>query len=54
VPNIGAVGQVEKVPEMKVEMICVGREVMERSVTALKEAHPYEEVAYYVVKMEDV
>ena len=54
VPNIGAVGQVEKVAETKVEMICVGREVMERSVTALKEAHPYEEVAYYVVKMEDI
>jgi hypothetical protein len=47
VPNIGAVGQVEKVPETKV------KEVMERSVTALKEVHPYE-VAYYVVKMEDV
>jgi len=31
-----------------------GREVMERSVTALKEAHPDEEVAYYVGKMEDV
>jgi hypothetical protein len=44
VPNIGTVGQVEKVPETKVEMICVGWEVMERSVTALKEAHPYEEV----------
>jgi hypothetical protein len=43
-PNIGAVAQVEKVPETKVEMICVGWEVMERSVTALKEAHPYEEV----------
>jgi hypothetical protein len=42
------------VAETVVEMICVGREVMERSVAALKEAHPYEEVAYYVVKMEDV
>ena len=53
-PNIGAVGQVEKVVETKVEMICVDREVMERSVAALKEAHPYEKVAYYVVKMADV
>jgi hypothetical protein len=45
---------VEKVAGTKVEMICVGRGVMERSVMVLKEAHPYEEVPYYVVKMEDV
>jgi hypothetical protein len=54
VPNVGVVGQVERVAETKVEMICVGRGVMERSATVLKEAHPYEEVPYYVVKMEDV
>jgi len=54
VPNIGAVGRLEKGEEMKVDMICVGREVMEKSVAALKEAHPYEEVAYHVVKMEDI
>jgi hypothetical protein len=40
VPNIGIVAQVEKVAETKVEMICVGRGVMERSVAVLKEAHP--------------
>jgi hypothetical protein len=54
VPNLGAVGQLEKVQETKVEVLCVGRETMERSVNALKEAHPDEEVPYYVVKMEDV
>jgi hypothetical protein len=53
-PNIGAVGQLEKVQETKVEVLCVGHETMERSVNALKEAHPYEEVPYYVVRMEDV
>jgi hypothetical protein len=44
----------EKVQETKIEMLYVGRETMERSVKALKEAHPYEVVAYYVVKVEDV
>ena len=54
VPNVGTVGLIEKVPETKVEMLCVGRETVEKSVEALKEAHPYEVVAYYVVKIEDV
>jgi hypothetical protein len=44
----------EKVVETKVEMLCVGREAMERSVKAVKEAHPYEVVAYCVVKVEDI
>lgn len=53
-PNIGHVGGLEKVDENKVDVICVGRECMRNAVSALKEAHPYEVVAYYVVKMEDV
>ncbi|MCJ1223988.1 adenine deaminase [Toensbergia leucococca] len=54
VPNIGTVGKAERVEEMKVEILCVGREIMLGAVAALKSAHPYEEVAYEVYKMEDV
>ncbi|OJJ50578.1 hypothetical protein ASPZODRAFT_148069 [Penicilliopsis zonata CBS 506.65] len=53
-PAIGAVGVLEHVEEMKVEVLCVGRGVMLAAVEALKEAHPYEEVAYEVYRLEDV
>lgn len=36
VPNIGTVGVLERVQEMRVEVLCVGLEVMRRSVEALK------------------
>ena len=35
-PNIGSVGQLEKVEEMKVEILCVGQPVMSKAVEALK------------------
>ncbi|OOF92489.1 hypothetical protein ASPCADRAFT_210331 [Aspergillus carbonarius ITEM 5010] len=53
-PAIGEVGTVETVEEMKVEVMCLGREVMLQAVEALIKAHPYEEVAYEVYKMENV
>ncbi|CAK7212952.1 hypothetical protein SCUCBS95973_001634 [Sporothrix curviconia] len=52
-PHIGAVGELETVEEAHVETLCVGEDVARRAVAALKEAHPYEEVAYQVFKMED-
>jgi hypothetical protein len=54
VPNIGDVGKLEKVQEMRVEMICVGEKVMREAVKELNRVHPYEEVAYEVYRMEDV
>lgn len=51
-PYIGTIGTVERVEEYKVEMICQD-EIITRAVKRLKEAHPYEEVAYEVFKMED-
>lgn len=39
-PNIGQVGKLEFVDEMKVEVLCVGREIMLKAVEALKRAHP--------------
>ncbi|KAG2411538.1 hypothetical protein HFD88_009094 [Aspergillus terreus] len=53
-PAIGAVGALEYVEEMKVEVMCLGRTIMLQAVEALKKAHPYEEVAYEVYKMENV
>lgn len=53
-PNIGAVGKLERVPETRVEVLCVGKDVMTGAVESLKRAHPYEEPAYEVYKMEDV
>jgi hypothetical protein len=53
-PNIGAVGTLEHVEEMKVEILCVGRQTMLDAVKELVKAHPYEEPAYEVYKLEDV
>lgn len=53
-PAIGKVGEAEQVEENKVEVLCVGRECMLSAVKALKEAHPYEQVAYFVFKAEVV
>ena len=53
-PAIGAVGTLEYVEEMKVEVMCLGRSIMLHAVEALVKAHPYEEVAYEVYKMENV
>lgn len=52
-PHIGDVGKVEKVDEYKVEMVC-DDSLIKKAVDVLKEAHPYEEVAYEVFKMEEL
>ena len=36
VPNIGAVGKLERVPETRVEVLCVGKDVMTGAVDSLK------------------
>jgi hypothetical protein len=51
-PNIGSVGDLEHVKEHKVEMVIFGKEVALKAVEALKKTHPYEVVAYSVVKAE--
>ncbi|KAI9882920.1 MAG: mediator of RNA polymerase II transcription subunit 8 [Watsoniomyces obsoletus] len=53
-PFVGTLGVLERVEEMRVEILCVGNDVMKEAVKALKRAHPYEEPAYEVYKMEDV
>ncbi len=52
-PFIGKQDEVEKVEEYKVEMICKDK-LIKKAVKALKKAHPYEEVAYDVLKLEEI
>jgi hypothetical protein len=50
-PWIGRQGSVETVDEYRVELVCV-EELIKAAVAAMKLAHPYEEPAYDVVKLE--
>lgn len=52
-PFIGQPGQIEKVAEYKVEAVCEDA-VMKAVVAALKSAHPYEEPAYQVWRLESL
>ncbi|CAN8097487.1 unnamed protein product [Discula destructiva] len=52
-PHIGTPGAIEQLQEASVETMCVGEDVARKTVQALKEAHPYEETAYEVCKLED-
>ncbi len=49
-PFIGRREELERVSELKVEMICK-RECLEHAIGALKSSHPYETPAYYVTEM---
>ena len=52
-PYLGQAGEVEKVDEYRVELVCRD-ELIRAVVQALKESHPYEEPAYEVFRMEDM
>jgi hypothetical protein len=52
-PFIGQTGEVEKVAEYRVEMVCV-EENISAVVAALRQAHPYEEPAFDVVQLQDM
>lgn len=49
---IGEKNQIARIPEYKVEMVC-NEEKIKQAITALKNAHPYEEPAYQVIKLEE-
>lgn len=51
-PAIGTLDTLERVEEYKVEMICSDRVIAE-AIRALKDSHPYEEVAYEVIRLEE-
>lgn len=46
---IGETGRLEKVSELRIEMLCVD-DCLDNAIAALKKAHPYEEPAYYAVE----
>ena len=50
-PFIGQQGQVHRLSEWKVEIVCED-DLVKQAVAAMKKAHPYEEVAYDVIKLE--
>ncbi|MHB0775706.1 NGG1p interacting factor NIF3 [Halomonas sp. WWR20] len=52
-PHIGQVGALEQVEELKVETVCDDA-LIGAAVAALKQAHPYEEPAYEVWRLENM
>jgi hypothetical protein len=49
-PAVGSVGEEEHVPEYRVEMV-VPEEALRPVLDALREAHPYEEVAFDLIRV---
>ncbi|HEA51963.1 hypothetical protein LCGC14_0797590 [marine sediment metagenome] len=50
-PFLGDAGALEVVEEFKVELVCRD-DLIRQAVGALKQAHPYEEPAYEIYRME--
>jgi hypothetical protein len=51
-PSLGTQGNLETVEEYLLEMVC-DDDVIKSVIRALKQAHPYEEPAYSVMRLED-
>ena len=49
-PTLGKIGQLEKVSEFKVEMVCE-QSLIQEVVEALLREHPYEQPAYFVTQV---
>lgn len=52
-PFIGEENKVEQEPEYRVELVCRD-ELIQKAVRALVKAHPYEEPAYDVWRLDDI
>lgn len=50
-PHQGETGQIETVAEYKIELVCP-QSRKDQVVAAMKSVHPYEEVAYGVIRIE--
>jgi len=48
---VGEVGKLETVSELKIEMVCE-KKIIQQVIDAMKDAHPYETVAYEVYSIE--
>lgn len=51
-PFLGEQDKIEQVDEYRVEVICAD-DCIKAAIIALKQAHPYEEPAYDVIKLEE-
>ena len=51
-PFLGEENIVERVVEVKLEMVCSKGRIKE-AIEAMKKAHPYEEIAYDIIKLEN-
>ncbi|PIP96217.1 MAG: NGG1p interacting factor NIF3 [Bdellovibrio sp. CG12_big_fil_rev_8_21_14_0_65_39_13] len=47
-PYLGKSGEIEKVSEVRLEMVCA-KENLKSTIEAMLKAHPYETPAYYVI-----
>ncbi len=52
-PHIGEVGKFEEVVEERIETVCE-REKLQEVISAIKEVHPYDEVALDVYPLENI
>lgn len=52
-PTIGVLDELKAIEEYKVEMMCV-EDNLKIVIEAMKFAHPYEQVAYSVYKMDNI
>jgi len=52
-PYLGQTGEIEEVDEYKVELV-VKDKLIQRVISSMKQAHPYEEPAYDVWKLSDL
>ncbi len=49
-PTIGSLNEVERVREVKIELVCTD-ELVIQAIQAMKDSHPYEEPAFDVWKL---
>ena len=52
-PHLGSIGTPEAVPEERIETVCP-RAILPKVIRAMKEVHPYEEVAYDIYSLENL
>ena len=52
-PAIGSLNEVERVHEIKIELVCAD-ELVKDAVRAIRESHPYEEPAFDVWKLAEI
>ncbi len=52
-PNIGTLNEIERLNEIKLELVCEDR-LVKTAIAAIKQSHPYEEPAYHIWRLEDL